>query len=80
MTEEQYEKAGRLYDEKRHIYFEIGVLEQAAERGTIYVCPKRESPDYNVKIDGKKAAGIIGAWIEERKARIADIDAEFNAL
>lgn len=81
MTKEQYQKALQLRDERDHLSWEINLLKEAAKGGIIYICRKREEfPNYGVKIDGKKEAGIIGAWIEERKARVAEIEAEFNAL
>lgn len=80
MTEEQYEKAQKLKDESGYLVWEINLLEQAVKGGIIKVCLSREDDKYSVKIEGKKAADVIGEWIKERRARVAEIDAEFNAL
>ena len=80
MTEEQYNKAQQLKDESGYLVWEINLLEQAAKGGFIKVCLSREDNKYGVTIEGNKAADVIGAWIAERKARVAEIETEFNAL
>ena len=81
MTKEKFEEARRLNDKRGYLYWQINILESAAERGQIMVFPEMNSErEYGLKIDKKRAEEILRVWLDEKRAELAEVEAKFERL
>lgn len=81
MTAEKYEQAQRLDAAISHLVWEINMLENAEESGSVSVYPKGEGESvYRLVIENAQARKAIREWLEAKRAELAEKRAEFERL